>query len=41
MPHIRFQLPLVFCNHGQALFQFEPPPLVFFKLKHTGQIGIG
>jgi hypothetical protein len=40
MPHIRLQLPLLFSNNGQALFQFEPPPLVFFELKHTGQVGI-
>jgi hypothetical protein len=41
MPYIGFQLPLLFCDDGQALFQFEPASLVFFELKYIGQIGIG
>jgi hypothetical protein len=36
MPYIGFQLPLLFSNNGQSLFQFLPSPLVFFELQHIG-----
>jgi len=31
VPHLGFQLPLLFGDDGQALFQFELAPLVLFE----------